>query len=713
MPIGGDNVGTGFVPIKPDTEGFGPELERGLEKEGAPAASRAGQKMSAAMKGAFLGGVALLGKSVMDFAGFDTQMREVFTLMPGITGPAMSEMTEQVKTFSAEFGVLPNEVVPALYSSLSAGVPADNVFSFLETAQKLAKGGVTELETAVDGLSSVVNAYGADVITAEQASDLMFTTVKLGKTTIGELSGALFNVIPTASGLGVAFSDVSAALSTVTAAGTPTSVATTQIRQLLVELGKEGTKVADIFEARTGKSFRQFIEDGGDLQSGLAVITDEANETGASITDLFGSVEAGAVALTLTGAGAEKFNADLLAMNDSAGATDAAFDVMNQGLGATLDRLKAKFSVVLLDIGENIAPSIGVIGEAIGGVLEILGALPGPITTAIVLFGTLFAGMAAFAGPILKAITLFSKLSGVMTLLATNPWVLAALAIVAVGVLIYKNWDTIKEKGEQLWQWFTVFSTNVANDIEAAWNRILEITSGVFTAIGNFFAQWWPLILGIFTGGIGLVVGLVIQNWDAITAKTSEVAASIAGFFTSAWNTVQSVTSSVGGAVVGFIVGIPNAITGAFSTLAGIISSPFTAAFNTIKTTWNATVGGFGFTAPSWVPGFGGKGFTIPSMAAGGVLDGPQLFLGGEYVGAARDPEIVAPQSIIRTTMIEALTGVGGAPGGGGLVVHGPLIGQATIRDDRDITELSRELAREVERRQRGAGKRVGGVNRG
>ena len=158
--MAGDKVGTGYVPIKPDTDGFGNELEKGLDKEGTPAASRSGDKMAKAAAGAFAAGVALIGKSVMDFGGFEKQMNEVFTLLPGISGEAMGKMTEQVKGFAVEFGVLPQEVVPALYQSLSAGVPADNVFAFLETAQKLAKGGVTDLTTAVDGLSSVVNEIG-------------------------------------------------------------------------------------------------------------------------------------------------------------------------------------------------------------------------------------------------------------------------------------------------------------------------------------------------------------------------------------------------------------------------------------------------------------------------------------------------------------------------------------------------------------------------
>lgn len=125
MPIG-QSVGTGFVPIKPDTKGFGEELERGVTAEGKAGAKRAGEgigrELSLAMKGVALAGVATLGKSVLDFAGFDKGMREVFTLLPDISQPAMDEMTQQVKDFAGEFGVLPTEVVPALYQSLSAGV---------------------------------------------------------------------------------------------------------------------------------------------------------------------------------------------------------------------------------------------------------------------------------------------------------------------------------------------------------------------------------------------------------------------------------------------------------------------------------------------------------------------------------------------------------------------------------------------------------------
>lgn len=706
MGGGGAKVGTGFVKIKPDTEGFGQDLENQVERSGG--GSKAGQKASMAFRGAFLAGVAGLGAAAIQFADFDSGMREVFTLMPDISGEAMSEMTTDVKDFASEFGVLPNEVVPALYSAISAGVPSDNVFTFLEDAQKLAKGGVTDLATAVDGLSSVVNAYGSDVISSTEASDLLFTGVKLGKTTVDEMASSLFQVTPIAAAFGVQFEEVTASIATLTAQGTPTSVATTQIRGAIAELGKSGTAANKAFEEITGKTFPDFIAEGGTFTDALFLMKEGADENGSSLVDMFGSIEAGQAALGLT-KDLEKTTANLDAMRDSTGATDAAFETMNEGLAATMDRVKARLSVAFINIGEAIAPTLGAIGEGLGTFLEFFNLLPGPMQATIVIVATLTAGLIGFAGPILKAITLFSKLGGVMSLLAANPWVLAALAIVAVGVLIYKNWDTIVEKGEELWQWFGEFSTAVADDIEDAWNRIWEISSSVFGAIGDFFVQWWPFILGVFTGGIGLVIGLVIQNWDAIVNKTTEIGGAIVGAFSSAWNAVYGTVTSIGGQVIGWIVGIPSRITGAFSGLANIISAPFRAAFSGIQTAWNATVGGFGFTTPDWIPGLGGKQFRIPSMATGGIAADPMLAMIGD--AGPRDPEIVSPVSMMRDVVVDALSTTGGA---GGPTISLVMNVDAGVTDpaffEKQATEIVRVVERELTRVLDAAGRPMAGA---
>lgn len=320
-------------------------------------AGAAAAAMGAMAVGAGAAAAGFAAKSVSEFIGFQGKMNEVFTLLPGISEQAMGQMTAQVKGLSKEMGVLPEQVVPALYQSLSAGVPPDNVFDFIKVSQKAAVGGVTDLTTAVNGISSVVNAYGPSVLDAGRASDYMFTAVKQGKTTFGELSSSLFNVIPTAAAMKVGFGDVTAALASMTAQGVPTSVATTQLRQLLVELGKDGSATAKTFQQLAGVSFTQFIAKGGTLQGALQKMEQGAAKTGKSVADLFGSVEAGNAALSLTGTGTETFTNNLKAMADSAGATDKAYQRMDAGIGRSLDKLKSGFQVLMLDVGEKLAPS--------------------------------------------------------------------------------------------------------------------------------------------------------------------------------------------------------------------------------------------------------------------------------------------------------------------------------------------------------------------
>ena len=74
--------------------------------------------------------------------------------------------------------------------------------SDLEQAAKASKAGVTDLETAVDALSSVVNAYGAETISAAESSDLLLTAVRLGKTTFEEMANEVYKIAPIAASVG-------------------------------------------------------------------------------------------------------------------------------------------------------------------------------------------------------------------------------------------------------------------------------------------------------------------------------------------------------------------------------------------------------------------------------------------------------------------------------------------------------------------------------
>ena len=278
--------------------------------------------------------------SIKKFADFENKMNEVFTLLPGITEEAMGAMSEDVKALSEEMGLLPDEIVPALYQAISAGIPQENVFDFMKIASQAAIGGVTTLEVAVDGLTSVVNAYGSSVITAQEAADIMFTAVRLGKTDFNQLSASLFQVNPIAAALGVSFEDVAAAMAEITAQGVPTSIAATQLRAMFVELSKASSTVAQSFAEITGTSFKEFIAEGHNVNDALQLLSKYANENDIQMQDMFTSVEAGSAVLALTGSHTESFTAKIDEMGNVAGATEGAYERMEKGMKRVFDRIK-------------------------------------------------------------------------------------------------------------------------------------------------------------------------------------------------------------------------------------------------------------------------------------------------------------------------------------------------------------------------------------
>lgn len=396
------------------------DLERGFDKIGK-SFDKFGSLATKSLTVPIAAGTTAFALATKKATDFDNGMREVLTLLPKLSNEGFESLKQETLAFSKELGKVPEEVVPALYQSLSAGVPRENVFEFLKTAGEAAIAGVAELETSVDGLTSVTNAYGTEVLSVNKASDIMFQTLKLGKTDFTQLSKSLFNVIPTASALGVKFEEIGAGIAVMTAQGTPTSVATTQIRQTLVELNKEGSTTDKTFREIAGTSFKEFIEQGGTLQEALQMLAEKAAESGKDISSMFSSVEAGNAALALSGKNASKFKDALDKMNNSAGATAEAFKKIDDGPARQFEKIKAELSALVIELGNSLLPVVNedllpVIRDkavplaekmifTIISLIKTFSDLPAPLQAVSVGFVSLAAGF----GPALKGIVGIGK----------------------------------------------------------------------------------------------------------------------------------------------------------------------------------------------------------------------------------------------------------------------------------------------------------------
>ncbi len=83
------------------------------------------------------------------------------------------------------------DITQATYQAISAGIDVDSVVDFLDAASKAAVAGNSTLTTSVEALTTAVNAFESQGVTAARASDVLFATVKAGVTTFEELNASL------------------------------------------------------------------------------------------------------------------------------------------------------------------------------------------------------------------------------------------------------------------------------------------------------------------------------------------------------------------------------------------------------------------------------------------------------------------------------------------------------------------------------------------
>lgn len=383
-------------------------------------------------------------------AQFETSTAMVATIAD-TSQKSLSSISKEVRSYSNETGEAASDMAEATYQAISASINTADAAAFAGTATKLAVGGFTSATTAVDVLTTAINAYGLAASDATQLSDYLITTQNLGKTSVDQLAQSVGKVIPLASAYNVQMDNLSSAYAVLTANGIATAESGTYLKSMLNELGDTGSGVSEVLLNSTGKTFAQLMEQGYSLGDVMAMLGNAVDGDSTAFNALWNSTEAGIGALSLFNAGADKYNSVLESMRTSAGATEKAYSTMADTTDKSKQRMENAFNNLKISVGDVLNPALTQVYEGFTNVFAGMSDFVDEHPAVVAAISAIAVGVGGFTGA-LAAYNLATTAAKFVTeaftaTLAANPYVLAAAGIVAVtaaavtltGVLIAQS----------------------------------------------------------------------------------------------------------------------------------------------------------------------------------------------------------------------------------------------------------------------------------
>lgn len=448
------------------------------------------------------GGIALgtaIAGSAVAFSKYEKSLAEVNTLLSDTD--SLIGYKKGVEELSSTFAVDRTATAKALYQVISAGASnAAEATTILTEANKLALGGVTDVTTAADGLTTVLNAYGIEAQNSHQASDAFFVAMKAGKTTVGELAANIGTVAPLAKTMGLSLDETLASVSALTKGGISTSEAMTQVRGILAAIVKPSEK-AQKAAARLGIDFSTTALKTKGLSKFMAELQERVGGNQDDMAKLFGRVEALGGVLALTGEQADSFNSILEQMKSKSGAADAAVEKMRNTLDFKWNLIVTEVKNLGIAFGEQVAPALKLALDFLTPVVVGLGRMVTGVGQTIAALGQWVIGLefvqgaasdlwSVFNGDVLEEMG--ADLTFIRDILgfvgdAFGGSKLAGIAMVN-GILV--SIEKLKFKWGQLTEFIKLKFTQAVDAVRANFAALVDKFQSGFEAVGlDFFAD--------------------------------------------------------------------------------------------------------------------------------------------------------------------------------------------------------------------------------
>ncbi|MED0676992.1 phage tail tape measure protein [Aneurinibacillus thermoaerophilus] len=473
------------------------------------------------------------------------------------------------------------------------GYDAQQVIAAMPGVIAAAEASGEDMALVADTVSSALNAFQLNASQSTHVADVLAMAANKSAAGILDMQYAFKYAAPVAKQLGISLEQLAAATGIMANSGIRGEQAGTTLRAALLRLSDPPKEAAKQLQALG----IQIEDNKGNMLPFSNIIGQVAKATdgmgtaqkAAALSAIFGT-EAVSGMLALIEAGPAKINEFAKALENSNGASAKAAQQMKDNLAGAMQELQGAFETAQISIGNALSPAIMVLAGSIKQIIDwfnqlspsmqsflVIGAaVTAAVTGLVAAFGLVAAGIGSFISAFGAISGLIAEAGGIMGLL-TGPIGMTVAAIgslVAAGVLLYQNWETIKTKAQEVW-------SVIGPTINAA-----------LSAVSGFMQSKLAEIKAFWDQNGAQIMQSVSNVWNAIKATISTVMSALAPVVSAGWAVIKVIIQSVWENIKGVISGAMNVIQGLIKTFAGVFTGDWGKAWEGVK---QATVGAVQF----------------------------------------------------------------------------------------------------------------------
>lgn len=315
---------------------------------------------SLGLGGLLAGGLAVLGikDTIDELLSFEDAIQGVFNRSTNVTDAFKKKMKDDIFAMSTDLNVSAQNIANYVYKSLEYGIPESDILEFTREAVEASKLLRTDANEIIQTSGRVYLAYGDSVGTPTEIIQKLQLATKNATGSFSEFVSGLDELVPKAARYGVAFEDVIGLYSQFNKQGFTASDSQSLLVNLFERLSETTGDFSEVLNVTLGKSFKDFIKEGGSVGDVLNRVVAYIKRNNLSPDEVFGGGEQWAAIQALM---AENYKFAQKSVEDFGNASELANEQQEEGLNAateSVNGVKTAFDNLRIQVLEEIAPEL-------------------------------------------------------------------------------------------------------------------------------------------------------------------------------------------------------------------------------------------------------------------------------------------------------------------------------------------------------------------